>query len=160
MKKNNKKEIKRNKIKIVFEIIIIPLCITYLIYTLFGNIKLANQIIFYSAIIITALTFIIKYFREVYIFEHKYNYLKILFIVLNIIMLIATILNIVLDMKMITVIFFILLGLLLLYLISLSIKNLIYISKSNDSIYKKVYGTFFSLTSVMTILITLIMIMS
>ena len=62
-----------NNKKILLEIIVIPLCISYLIFRLLGNYNMACYVICNIFCILSALVFGIKYIREVYIYENKYK---------------------------------------------------------------------------------------
>ena len=69
MKKNNK--------KIIFEIVLIPLCILYLYYELLHNHPTISLVFLTITIIITNIENLVKYINEVYIYESKKNILKV-----------------------------------------------------------------------------------
>ena len=103
--KKDKKEIKQNNSKIIAEIILIPFCFLYLFYTLFLSNPKASFIVCNLLVVITCLEFAIKYLKEVYIYENKYNPLKIVFGIFNIILIIVAGLNITYNIKILFILF-------------------------------------------------------
>ena len=154
--KKDKKEIKQNNSKIIAEIILIPFCFLYLFYTLFLNHPKASFIVCNLLVVITCLEFAIKYLKEVYIYENKYNPLKIVFGIFNIILIIVAGLNIIYNIKILFILFVIMSFILLLFLLCFAIKNIIDINKNNGTLYKKAFSAFLSLIAFMTIFITLL----
>ena len=142
--------------KIIIETLIIPLCVLYLCFNLLHNHPKLCLIICSITILTTSLSLTIKYFREVYIFEHKYNYLKVIFGIFNTILLTATGLNIILNNNILNIIFIVLTSILLGFLITYATYNIINISKNKKPLYKSAYPAFFSLISFSIIIITLI----
>ena len=151
-----KKEEKNNNAKIIFEIILIPLCFLYLFYTLFINHPKVSFVICLCITIITSIEFAIKYIKEVYIYENKYNPLKVIFGIFNILLIIIAGLNIIYNIKVILILFYVMISILLLYLLYFFIRNLIDVVKGKGVLYKKAFASLLSLTSFVTILITLI----
>lgn len=151
-----KKEEKNNNAKIIFEIILIPLCFLYLFYTLFINHPKVSFVICLCITIITSIEFAIKYLKEVYIYENKYNPLKVIFGIFNILLIIIAGLNIIYNIKVILILFYVMISILLLYLLYFFIRNLIDVVKGKGVLYKKAFASLLSLTSFVTILITLI----
>ena len=151
-----KKKEKNNNAKIVFEIILIPLCFLYLFYTLFINHPKVSFVICLCITIITSIEFAIKYLKEVYIYENKYNPLKVIFGIFNILLIIIAGLNIIYNIKVILILFYVMISILLLYLLYFFIRNLIDVVKGKGVLYKKAFASLLSLTSFVTILITLI----
>lgn len=151
-----KKKEKNNNAKIVFEIILIPLCFLYLFYTLFINHPKVSFVICLCITIITSLEFAIKYLKEVYIYENKYNPLKVIFGIFNILLIIIAGLNIIYNIKVILILFYVMISILLLYLLYFFIRNLIDVVKGKGVLYKKAFASLLSFTSFVTILITLI----
>ena len=136
----------KNK-KMLIETIIIPLCVLYLLFTLLNNYEVLSEIICYIAICITSIVCLVKYINEVYIYEHKYNYLKIIFIIVNLLLLISLVLTIFITNKMLNIIFLVLTAILLLYLLIFGIVNIIIITKNNEKLYQSIIRSFFSLLS-------------
>lgn len=154
--KKDKKEVKQNNSKIIAEIILIPFCFLYLFYTLFLNHPKASLIICSLVVVITCLEFAIKYLKEVYIYENKYNPLKIVFGIFNIVLIIISGLNIIYNIKYLFIIFVIMTIILLLFLLCFAIKNILDIKKNSGVLYKKAFSAFLSLIAFQTILITLL----
>ena len=148
----------KNK-KILLETIIIPMCIAYLIYTLLNNHELTSKILCYITLFITSLEFIIKNFKEVYIYEHKHNVFKMTFGIFNIILLFLMVLTIFYKTNVINLIFSAGIILLLIYLLYYSVTNLIKIAKNDKNLYRCIIRAFLSLVSFSIILPTLIIIM-
>ena len=151
-----KKKEKNNNAKIVFEIILIPLCFLYLFYTLFINHPKVSFVICLCITIITSIEFAIKYLKEVYIYENKYNPLKVIFGIFNILLIIIAGLNIIYNIKVILILFYVMISILLLYLLYFFIRNLIDVVKGKGVLYKKAFASLLIFTSFVTILITLI----
>ena len=145
----------KNK-KMLLETIIIPLCVLYLVYTLLNNHEIASKVICYITIFITSLEFIIKNFKEVYIYEHKYNAFKIVFGIFNVILLFLMVLNIFYKINIVNILLNIGIILLLIYLLIYSIKNIIKIAKNDKKIYWCVIRAFLSLVSFSIIMPTFI----
>ena len=106
---NKKKVSSANIKKIVVEIIIIPLCVLYLYYTLLFNSTSINKFILHTVVFITCMQFAIRYIREVYIYESKNNPFKIIFIIFNLFLGIISMVNLALKIKVINTIFIVLL---------------------------------------------------
>lgn len=136
----------KNK-KMLIETIIIPLCVLYLLFTLLNNHETISQIVCYSVVCITSIVCLVKYINEVYIYEHKYNYLKIIFIIINILLLISLVLTIFVANEILSIIFIVLVGIELLYLLIFGILNIIIITKNNEKLYQSIIRAFFSLLS-------------
>lgn len=151
-----KKEVKRNNSKIIFEIILVPLCFLYLFYTIFESHPKASFIFCLIITMITSLEFAIKYLKEVYIYENKYNPLKIIFGIFNIILIIVAGLNFVYNINFILILFYIMTSILLIFILWFVSRKLIFISKNKGVLYKNAFSALFSLTAFMTILITFI----
>ncbi len=152
-----KKEVNKiNNKKIIFEIILIPCCFLYLLNTILHNHPKISFIICSCLIIITSLEFTIKYFKEVYIYEHKYNYLKIIFGIFNILFIGVTGLNLIYNLKILNILFIIFTIILLLFLLGFVIKKLVNIWNNKGFLYKNSFGAFLALIAFVTILITLI----
>lgn len=136
----------KNK-KMLIETIIIPLCVLYLLFTLLNNHETISQIVCYIVVCITSIVCLVKYINEVYIYEHKYNYLKIIFIIINILLLISLVLTIFVANEILSIIFIVLVGIELLYLLIFGILNIIIITKNNEKLYQSIIRAFFSLLS-------------
>ena len=149
MKSNNIK-------KIVFEIILIPLCMLYLLYTLLGNNPKISLMVCIIIIIITSLELSIKYSKEVYEFKNKYNILKTIFSIFNIMLIIVTGLTFLYKYMFLKIAFIIMTIILLIFLLIYSVKNIISILKEKGTLYKKALASFLGLMSFVSILITLI----
>lgn len=145
----------KNK-KILIEIVLIPLCVLYLIFTLLKNHELLSEILCYITVFITSLEFIIKNFKEVYIYHHKYNYLKIIFAIFNIILLFFMCLTIFYNNLIINNIFIFLVSILLINLLIYTIINIIKISKNDKKISIYIIRSFLSFLSFCLILPSLI----
>ncbi len=156
--KNSKKEVnvKPNNKKIIFEIILIPLCFLYIYYTILWKSPRASALIGEIVIIITCIEFAIKYFKEVYIYEHKFNLLKVLFGIFNVILIIISGLNIIYNIQIINILYLIFAIILLGYLLIFAVNNLICIIKEKGTLYKKAFGAFLSLIAFVIILMSLI----
>lgn len=142
--------------KIVLEIILIPLCILYLYYVLLYNHPKISNILLYLTITITCVSFIVKYIKEVYVYENKYNILKIIFTIISILLIIVMLLNYYLKYKVVNYLFIILVILLLIYLLIYSIINIKGIIRSKDNLLEKTINSFFPSISFYIILIGLI----
>ena len=153
---NKKKVSPANIKKIVGEIILIPLCILYLYYTLLFNAITINKFILHAIIFITCVQFIIKYIHEVYVYESKTNPLKIVFIIFNILLSIACMLNIILKVKVIRIVFIVLVIIMLCYLLYNAITKIINIIKSKGILYKNAFSSFLSLIAFFMILMGLV----
>lgn len=149
MKNNNIK-------KIVFEIILIPLCMLYLLYTLLENNPKISLMVCMIIIIITSLELSIKYSKEVYEFKNKYNILKTIFSIFNIMLIIVTGLTFLYKYMFLKIAFIIMTIILLIFLLIYSVKNIISILKEKGTLYKKALASFLGLMSFVSILITLI----
>ncbi len=141
----------KNK-KILLEIIIIPLCIAYLLYYPLRNYDKASFIISSIFILLTCLVFLVKYGKEVYIYEHKYNYLKIISIVFNSILIVLTVLGFFLKIKIIKILFLVFACILLLLLLGYAIVNIKPIITKEKNISQNILNAFLSLASVAIIL--------
>lgn len=153
-----KKLEKSQKQKIIIEIILIPLCFLYLSYTLLNNHPKASLITCSILVIITSILFAIKYFREVYIYKHKYNFFKILYAIFSTILIINTILNLLIKNEYLFIIFLIQTIILLGYLLFFSTKKLLNIKKDKGYISKNAFPAFLSLVSFAIILVGLLII--
>ncbi|MGM9879637.1 MAG: hypothetical protein ACI31R_06435 [Bacilli bacterium] len=151
-----KKEVKKNNSKIIFEIILIPLCFLYLFYTILNNHPKASFVVCSLIVIITCLEFAIKYLKEVYVYENKYNLLKLIFGIFSIILIIISGLNLVYSIKFLFILFIVMTFILLIFLLGFAIKNIIDINKNKGVLYKKAFSAFLSLIAFMTIFITLL----
>ena len=138
--------------KLLFEIIIVPLCIFYLYYTYVSGHEKLNLILLYIAVIVTCIEFNAKYIKELYIYENKYNFLRIIFIVLSFILLIFIALNIFIKTKITKIVFIILTSLLAAYLLIYAVQNIKKIIKKEGDFSKTVIASFLSLVSFFIIL--------
>ena len=155
MKKNKEDSI--NMKKVIIETILIPLCVTYLYYMALHKYPKINIAIVYGVAVIASLEVAIKYIHEVYVYESKNNYLKIIMSIISVLLIIAVFLNIFLKYK---VIFYVLLGLLtimLCYLLYDSVKNIKKMIKKEGTLYKNTFSAFFSLIKFGIILTGIIM---
>lgn len=121
----------KNK-KIILEIIIIPLFISYLFYQLLDTM---NDIKILSIIILCLcnLELFIKYIKEVKIYKDKKNIYKVIFIVFNFINLFISFLTI---YKNINILYFIIcLSITMVYFLISGIQNIIKISKIDNKLY-------------------------
>ena len=102
-----KKEVKEQKNikKIVIEMILIPLCTLYLCYEVLNNHPKTSFIILIIFTIITSLELAIKYLKQVYIYENKYNPLRVIFGIFNIVLIIISGLTLIYKTKLLTIIF-------------------------------------------------------
>lgn len=141
--KQNKEKIDTKKI--VFEIIIIPLAIMYLYYTILYNHHKISLVLLYITSLITCIEFIIKYIREVYVYKSKYNFLKVACTIMSFLILMFLILNLFLKYEIIKKILIILLIIMLCHLFIFAINSIIKIIKGTDKLYKNVVSSFFSL---------------
>lgn len=157
MKQKQIKTVKTNNKKIIAELVLIPLCFMYLMYTLLENHPKASFIICSIMIIITCLELALKYLKEVYIYKHKYNLLKIIFGIFNIVLIIVSCLNFIYDIKIIYYVHIIMTIILLMFLLVVVIQKLIYIGKNKGTLYKNAITVFLSLISFTTIFTTLIL---
>lgn len=147
----------KNK-KMVLEIILIPLCLAYIIFIVLENHSTVSNVIGLITLYITALEFSIKYFKEVYIYENKYNYLKIIFGIFNIVLLLITTLNLIYKNNIINIIYLVSTIILLIYLLvfgSFKLKNVI---KDKKPLAKHVLNSFLSYIAFVIILMCLLII--
>ena len=144
----------KNK-KVLGEIIIIPLCISYLILMFLKN-SLASGIIGVIFIFFTAVWFSPKYLNEVYIYKSKTNPLKILVAVSDILLFIFGILMLIFKTKVLKIIFLILLVICLLHLLYYFIKNIKEVTKKEKDFGVDILYSFFSLLLFTIILSTFI----
>ena len=147
----------KNK-KMVLEIILIPLCLAYILYIVLQNYQTTSHVIGLIILFITSLEFIIKYFKEVYIYTHKYNYLKIIFGIFNIVLLLITTLNLIYNNNILNIIFIIGTIILLIYLLVFGTIKLKKVLKDEKPLSKNVLSSFLSYIALAIILICLIMI--
>ena len=147
---------KKNMKRIVAWLILIPLCMLYLLYTLLNGHSKISFVVLVIFIFVTCLELAIKYFKEVYIFENKYNVLKVLFGIFNICLLIVCFLNIVYSFKIVSILFLIMCILLLCFLMGYSIFNIVCMFKDKGVFYKRAFASFVSLNDFVIILITLV----
>lgn len=147
----------KNK-KMVLEIILIPLCLAYILYIVLQNYQTTSHVIGLIILFITSLEFIIKYFKEVYIYTHKYNYLKIIFSIFNIVLLLITTLNLIYNNNILNIIFMIGTIILLIYLLVFGTIKLKKVLKDEKPLSKNVLSSFLSYIALAIILICLIMI--
>lgn len=147
----------KNK-KMVLEIILIPLCLAYILYMVLQNYQTTSHVIGLIILFITSLEFIIKYFKEVYIYTHKYNYLKIIFGIFNIVLLLITTLNLIYNNNILNIIFMIGTIILLIYLLVFGTIKLKKVLKDEKPLSKNVLSSFLSYIALAIILICLIMI--
>lgn len=147
----------KNK-KMVLEIILIPLCLAYILYIVLQNYQTTSHVIGLIILFITSLEFIIKYFKEVYIYTHKYNYLKIIFDIFNIVLLLITTLNLIYNNNILNIIFMIGTIILLIYLLVFGTIKLKKVLKDEKPLSKNVLSSFLSYIALAIILICLIII--
>ncbi len=138
------KEKNINNNKIILEIIIIPLCISYLFYILLGNF---NNTLLISIIILSIinLELLIKNIKEVSIYKDKNNKYKVLFIIYNIISLFISFMTVYKEINKIY--FIITLSISIIYFLINGILTLIKISKTKDKLYKLTKKALLSLFS-------------
>ncbi len=153
MKKNNENI---NVKKIIFEIILIPLAIMYLYYTLLYNHPKISIVFLYIVTIITCVEFIIKYIHEVYVYKNKYNFLKIIYIIISFLLIVFMVLNTILKYKIIKDMFVLLLIIMLLHLLVFSTININRIINNKGTLYKNTFSSFFSLISFVVVLMGII----
>ena len=150
----SKNEVKPNTKKIIFEMILISLCIFYLYYMAFDNHLKASLIISGIVNIITCIEFLVFYIKEVYVYESKSNFLKIITIILNFVLIGLIIANIFTNkikiVLLVTTIIF------LVFVLYFVIKNIIRIIKGKGTLYKNTFAAFFALISFMIILANVI----
>lgn len=146
----------KNK-KMVLEIILIPLCLAYILYMVLQNYQTTSHVIGLIILFITSLEFIIKYFKEVYIYTNKYNYLKIIFGIFNIVLLLITTLNLIYN-NILNIIFMIGTIILLIYLLVFGTIKLKKVLKDEKPLSKNVLSSFLSYIALAIILICLIII--
>lgn len=142
----------------VLEIILIPLCLAYILYIVLQNYQTTSHVIGLIILFITSLEFIIKYFKEVYIYTHKYNYLKIIFDIFNIVLLLITTLNLIYNNNILNIIFMIGTIILLIYLLVFGTIKLKKVLKDEKPLSKNVLSSFLSYIALAIILICLIII--
>lgn len=147
----------KNK-KMVLEIILIPLCLAYIIFIALENHSTVSNVIGLITLYITALEFSIKYFKEVYIYENKYNYLKVIFGIFNIVLLLITTLNLIYNNNILNIIFMIGIIILLIYLLVFGTIKLKKVLKDEKPLSKNVLSSFLSYIALAIILICLIII--
>lgn len=147
----------KNK-KMVLEIILIPLCLAYILYMVLQNYQTTSHVIGLIILFITSLEFIIKYFKEVYIYTYKYNYLKIIFGIFNIVLLLITTLNLIYNNNILNIIFMIGTIILLIYLLVFGTIKLKKVLKDEKPLSKNVLSSFLSYIALAIILICLIII--
>lgn len=152
----DKKDIKPNNKKIVFEVIIIPICILYLYYMAFNNHPKISLTISTIITIITCIEIIALYIHDVYIYENKYNFLRIIITILSFLLIIFTVINLFIKASIIKTIYLVLLIIFLIHLLYFVIKNLIKICKGKGILYKNTFASFFGLISFVIILINII----
>lgn len=154
-----KKKQKTNEVdrkKLLFEIIAVPLCIFYLYYTYISSNKELNTILLYIVIIVTSIEFNAKYIKELYIYENKYNFLRIIYTVFSLILLVSIALNIFVKTKLTRIIFVVLAIVLITYLLIYAIFNIKKLLKKEGEFSKTVLASFLSLASFFTSLAGLI----
>ena len=150
----SKKEVKPNNKKIVFETILVPLCIFYLYYMAFHNRTKASYIISSIVTIMTCIEFLVLYIKEVYVFESKSNVFKVLIIILNFILIGLIIASF--FTKKVEFILLIVTIIFLIFMLYFIIKNIIRILKGKGVLYKNTFAAFFELISFVIILCNII----
>lgn len=144
---------KNTVVKMVAEVYLIPICVLYLLYMLLNGHNKASFIVCLIISFFTALEFMIKYLKEVYVYKNKYNFLKLSFGIFNILFVIILGLNIFYKIYIIKLLFIIGIIVLLLFLISFSIFNIRkFIKDSKKTMF--VVKSFLSFLSFCMILIT------
>ena len=143
-------------IKMVIEMLIVPLALMYLYHMALHDHPKVNLVFFSLVTFFTCIEIIAKYIREVYIYESKNNFLKILFVIFSFILLIVTVLNIFLKYPIIKTLFIIFEIILLVYLITYAITRLINMYKEKGVFTKNAIACFFSLISFVLILMGMI----
>ena len=151
-----KKVAKQNNKKIVMEIILIPLCTLYLYYTLLYNHPKISIVFLYITTLIASIELIVKYVKELYVYENKYNFLRLIFVIFSFLLIITMILNIFLKYKIIKQILIIFLTILLIYLLLFAIKNVTNIIKDKGRLLTNSAASFFSFIAFYIILMGLI----
>lgn len=151
MKKDIVKNKKTNNKKIILEIVLIPLCVFYLIYTLLQNHPKISFIICSILVVITCIVFTVKYLKEVYIYKYKYNWFKVLISIFSIILIIVTLINLFYKLE---ILFVIMTGLLLCFLLAFSTQKIIFILKKEKNLSQNIIHSFLSLVSFMIIFST------
>lgn len=144
----------KNK-KILAEIIVIPLCVLYLIFTLLKS-SLAAGIIGLVFVLFTAIWFSPKYIDEVYVYKNKKNLLKLLVAISDILLFVFGILMLIFKLKVYKVIFLIFLVICLLHLVYFFIKNIKEVIKKEKEIGINILYSFFSLLLFVIILSTFV----
>lgn len=112
-----------NNKKLVFEIIIIPICILYLILTFLKS-TLVSGILLAVFSVVTAIWFVPKYIDEIYVYKSKNNFLKLIYIIGNILLASSSILYFILKLKIFKILIIISTLLVALELLHFGIKNL------------------------------------
>lgn len=156
MKKN---KAKTDTKKIVLEIVLIPLCIMYLYYILLNNHPKINIVILHLFTFIASGVFIKKYIQEVYVYNSKYNFLKVLYTIICLVTIAFIFLNIFLKIKWIQIVYIALLIATLIHLLFVAIKGIIGITNGKGSLYKNAFSAYFSLVSFVVILMGIIILL-
>ena len=150
---------KDTKNKIILEIILIPLCVMYLYYELLHNHPKVCLVLMICTIFFTCVELTVKYVKEVYVYNSKFNFLKILMVIFSFAIIVLSILSLILKYKIIKTVFYIMVPVLLAFLIYFIIKNFVRIKKEKGPLYKNAIAAFFSMLSFVIILISYIIIL-
>lgn len=142
--------------KIISWMVLIPLCVLYLLYTLLSGHSKISFVVLVVFVFITCLEFAIKYFKEVYIFESKYNVLKVIFGIFSICLIIISFLNIIYSFEIISIMFYVMCIIMLCFLIGFSVYNMICVFKNKGVFYKRVFSVFLCINDFVIILCTLL----
>ena len=111
----------------------------------------------YIVTLITCSEIAIKNIHEVYIYESKNNYLKIIFSIISILLIITVFLSIFLKHKAVLCSFIVLLIIMLGYLLYDSVKSIKKMVNQEGTLYKNTFSAFFSLIKLGIVLIGIIM---
>ncbi len=145
-----------NMKKVVTETILIPLCVIYLYYMAVHNHPKLNIAFVYIITLITCLEIAIKNIHEVYVYESKNNYLKIILAVISVLLIIGVFINIFFHNKVILYIFMGLLIIMLSYLMFNAVINIKKMINKEGTLYKNTFSAFFSLIKLGIILIGIV----
>ena len=145
-----------NNLRIVLEIVLIPICVLYLYYTLLYNHPKISIVLLYITTLVTCIEFIVKYIKELYTYKNKYNPLRLIFVIFLFLLLITLVINIFLKVKIVKLIITISLIILLVYLLVFATSNIIKIIKNKGRLLNTASGSFFSFIAFYIILMALI----
>lgn len=144
----------KNK-KLAIELIIVPVCFSYLILNYLNN-KILALVLFTFTSLILSIWFVPKYIDEIYVYESRKNPLKIVLIISNILLLVLSIINFIYKTKLVKVLLILVTIIVSLFLIKLFVKNIKELIRKDKDFSINILHGFFCFLFLLTLISTLI----